>query len=87
MRIVIAPDSFKGSISATEVCDIVEGAILKIMPTAEIVKIPISDGGEGLVEALIRHQSGEMIAIKTKDPLFREITAAYGILNGGGGSD
>lgn len=83
MRIVIAPDSFKGSISATEVCDIVEGAILKIMPTAEIVKIPISDGGEGLVEALIRHQSGEMIAIKTKDPLFREITAAYGILNGG----
>lgn len=83
MRIVIAPDSFKGSLSATEVCDIVEGAILKIMPTAEIVKIPISDGGEGLVETLVRHQSGEMITIKTKDPLFREITATYGILNGG----
>ncbi|WP_373482517.1 glycerate kinase [Acetobacterium sp.] len=83
MRIVIAPDSFKGSLSATEVCDIVEGAILKIMPTAEIVKIPISDGGEGLVEVLVRHQTGEIIKIKTKDPLFREITAAYGILNGG----
>ena len=83
MRIVIAPDSFKGSLSATEVCDIVEGAILKIMPTAEIVKVPVSDGGEGLVEALVRHQSGEMIRMKIKDPLSREITAAYGILNGG----
>lgn len=83
MRIVIAPDSFKGSLSATEVCEIVEGAILKIMPTAEIVKIPISDGGEGLVEALVRHQSGEIIEIKVKDPLLREITAIYGILNGG----
>lgn len=83
MRIVIAPDSYKGSLLATEVCDIVEGAILKIMPTAEIVKIPLSDGGEGLVEVLVRHQAGEMVRIRTKDPLFREITAAYGILNGG----
>lgn len=83
MKIVIAPDSFKGSLSATAVCDIVAGAILKIMPTAEIVKIPISDGGEGLVEVLVRHQSGEMITIITKDPLAREITAAYGILHGG----
>lgn len=82
MRIVIAPDSFKGSLSATEVCDIVEGAILKIMPTAEIVKIPISDGGEGLVEVLVRHQAGELIKIKTRDPLSREITTAYGILDG-----
>lgn len=82
MKIVIAPDSYKGSLSATEVCDIVEGAILKIMPTAEIVKIPISDGGEGLVEVLVRHQAGELIKIKTRDPLAREITAAYGILDG-----
>lgn len=82
MRIVIAPDSFKGSLAAAEVCDIVEGAILKIMPTAEIVKIPISDGGEGLVEVLVRHQAGELIKIKTRDPLSREITTAYGILDG-----
>lgn len=82
MRIVIAPDSFKGSLSATAVCDIIEGAILKIMPTAEIIKIPISDGGEGLVEVLVRHRSGEIVKIKTKDPLDREITAAYGIIDG-----
>lgn len=82
MKIVIAPDSFKESLSATEVCDIVEGAILQIMPTAEILKVPISDGGEGLVDVLVRHQSGEIVKIKTKDPLFREITAVYGILNG-----
>ncbi len=82
MKIVIAPDSFKGSLSATEVCDIIEGAILKKMPTTKIVKIPVSDGGEGLVNTLVKHHSdGEMIKISVKDPLFRTITAEYGIIN------
>ncbi|MBC3795667.1 glycerate kinase [Acetobacterium tundrae] len=82
MRIVIAPDSFKGSLSAAEVCNIAENAILKIMPTTEIIKIPISDGGEGLVDVLVKHQSGEIVKIKAKDPLFREIMVEYGILYG-----
>ncbi|MBC3888344.1 glycerate kinase [Acetobacterium paludosum] len=82
MRIVIAPDSFKGSLSAAEVCNIAESAILKIMPTTEIIKIPISDGGEGLVDVLVKHRSGEIVKIKAKDPLFREIMVEYGILNG-----
>lgn len=81
MKIVIAPDSFKGSLSANEVCDVVENAILKIIPTAEIIKMPVSDGGEGLVNTLVRNK-GDMISLVVKDPLFREITAKYGILNG-----
>jgi len=82
MRIVIAPDSFKGSISATAVCDIAEAAILKMMPAAKIIKIPVSDGGEGLVDVLVRHRSGEIVKIRAKDPLFRDMLAEYGILNG-----
>ncbi|WP_205737077.1 glycerate kinase [Acetobacterium paludosum] len=82
MRIVIAPDSFKGSLSAAEVCNIAESAILKIMPTTEIIKISISDGGESLVDVLVKHRSGEIVKIKAKDPLFREIMVEYGILNG-----
>lgn len=82
MKIVIAPDSFKGSLSATEVCDIMESSIRKSLKTAEIVKIPLSDGGEGLVEVLVKYQSGEIVKIKVKDPLSREIIGAYGILDG-----
>lgn len=81
MKIVIAPDSFKGSLSAIEVCDIIGNAIIKIIPTAEIIKMPVSDGGEGLVNALVRDR-GEMISLVVTDPLFRKITAEYGILDG-----
>nr|WP_320025245.1 glycerate kinase [uncultured Acetobacterium sp.] len=82
MKIVIAPDSFKGSLSAVEVCDIVESAILKIMPATKVIKIPISDGGEGLVNSLVGHGAGEIIKVIVKDPLFRDIWAEYGILDG-----
>lgn len=81
MKIVIAPDSFKESLSANVVCDVIEGAILKIIPTAEIIKLPVSDGGEGLVDTLIRNRGGEIVRQVVKDPLFREIVAEYGILN------
>lgn len=82
MKIVIAPDSFKGSLSAVEVCNIVESAILKIMPATQVIKIPLSDGGEGLVNSLVGHGAGEIIKISVKDPLFRDIWAEYGILDG-----
>lgn len=82
MKIVIAPDSFKGSLSAAEVCNIVESAILKIIPTTEIIKLPVSDGGEGLVNSLVGHGVGEIIKANVKDPLFRNIWAEYGILDG-----
>jgi len=81
MKIIIAPDSFKGSLPAAEVCDIIENAILKILPAAEILKIPLSDGGEGMVNALLTAGDGKKIALQVQDPLFRKITAEYGILN------
>jgi len=82
MKIIIAPDSYKGSLSAIEVCDIIEKAILKILPSSEIVKTPISDGGEGLVNALLNINGGKKIRHQVRDPLFRLITAEYGILDG-----
>lgn len=82
MKVVIAPDSFKGSLSGFEVCDIVEDAILQVFPEAEIKKVPISDGGEGLVRLLINALAGESVKIKVRDPLLRIIKAEYGILEG-----
>ena len=86
MKIVIAPDSFKGSLSADEVCDVIEKAIFKINPTAEIIKVPVSDGGEGLVNTLVKN-NGKMVSLAVKDPLFRAITAEYGLIDGPDGGN
>jgi glycerate kinase len=80
MKIIIAPDSYKGSLTAVEVCDVIEEAILSVMPQAEIKKIPISDGGEGLVGLLVQANNGKLIKKRVRDPLLREIDAEYGIV-------
>lgn len=80
MKIVIAPDSFKGSMSAKEVCDNIEIGIKKAVSNPEIVKIPMADGGEGTVQSLVDATNGKMINAVVKDPLFRNINAEYGIL-------
>ena len=78
MKVVIATDSFKGSMSSIEVAKVIESEIRKKYSDAEIVKLPIADGGEGTVDSLVHSLGGERIEIKVNDPLFREITAVYG---------
>ncbi len=78
MKIVIAPDSFKGSLSALEVCESIEKAIHHVIKNVDIVKLPISDGGEGMVESLLK-DDGQRIFLDVRDPLNRRIKAEYGI--------
>ncbi|MCD5415346.1 MAG: glycerate kinase [Clostridiales bacterium] len=80
MNILIAPDSFKGSISAKEFCDIAEKAIKSVLPSANVIKIPMADGGEGTIEALILNTCGEIKKTIVTDPLGNAISASYGIL-------
>ncbi|WBW99025.1 glycerate kinase family protein [Oceanirhabdus sp. W0125-5] len=80
MKIVVAPDSFKGSLTAKEACEYIEKGIKKVFIDAEIIKVPMADGGEGTVQSLVDCTSGELISVKVKDPLFRDIDAFYGIL-------
>jgi len=80
MKIVIAPDSFKESLSAKQVAQSIAKGIDKVIPKAEIVQIPVSDGGEGLLDALIEPLGGKIISVEVKDPLLRNIHAAFGIL-------
>lgn len=77
MKIVIAPDSFKGSLSATEVARTVAEAVLEVCPDAEAVEIPLADGGEGMVEVLADAIDGKMTSCKVSDPLGKSIDAAY----------
>ena len=80
MKIVVAPDSFKGSLTAVEVSDAIEQGIREIFPEAEIIKIPMADGGEGTVQCLINAAGGEILREKVTDPLGGEVLAHYGIL-------
>lgn len=80
MKIVIAPDSFKGSLTSIEAATQVERAILEVWPHAETVLIPMADGGEGTVDALLAAKAGEKLEIKVNDPLGRPISASYGWL-------
>ena len=80
MKIVIAPDSFKGSLTAVEVSDAIEQGMREIFPKAEIIKIPMADGGEGTVQCLVNATGGEILKEKVTDPLGDKVLASYGIL-------
>ena len=81
MKVVIAIDSFKGCLSSIEAGKSVSEGIKRVYPDADIVVRPIADGGEGTVEAVISALNGQMRAVNVHDPLFRPITAQYGIAN------
>jgi len=83
MKIIIAPDSFKGSLSALEVCENIEKGIRKVFDDAEIVRVPMADGGEGTVQSLVDATGGKLINLKVKDPLMRSVDTFYGILGDG----
>ena len=76
-KIIVATDSFKGSLSAPEACRIIATQAEKVFPQAELIQLPISDGGEGLVEVAFNALGGELIVVQTCDPLGREIAAEY----------
>ncbi|TVY07977.1 glycerate kinase [Paenibacillus cremeus] len=83
MKVVIAPDSFKGSLSAKEVAEAVEKGFLKVSKDLRITKVPMADGGEGTVESLVDATGGTIIRVRVKDPILRETEAFYGILGDG----
>ncbi|SHK95996.1 glycerate kinase [Desulforamulus aeronauticus] len=80
MRIVLAPDSYKGSLSAVAVATAMEQGILSIWPQAAIKKVPIADGGEGTVAALVTATGGRIIYENVMGPLGETVEAYWGIL-------
>ncbi|WP_273325666.1 glycerate kinase [Vallitalea guaymasensis] len=82
-RIVIASDSFKGTMDSINVCNIVEKGIKNIRPEIKTITIPIADGGEGTVDAFLNAIGGIKVTKKVTGPLFDKIEATYGILDDG----
>lgn len=83
MKIVVAPDSFKGSLSAAQVADAITEGILRALPDTEVVQIPIADGGEGTVEALVRATGGTVIPVRAMNPEGIKIESFFGMLGDG----
>lgn len=83
MRIVIAPDSFKGSVSAVGTANAIERGIRHVFLDAEVIKVPIADGGEGTVEALITATGGQIIYENVVGPLGNRLEAFWGIMGDG----
>jgi len=80
MRIVIAPDSFKGSVSALCVAEAMARGVLKVFPGAEVRQVPIADGGEGTVEALVSATGGQLKTTQVSGPLGEKRSAQWGVL-------
>lgn len=81
MKILIASDSFKGSASTLEVANSMERGIRSICKEVETIKLPVADGGEGTVDALVIGLNGEYREEEVTDPLGRKIKSKYGIIN------
>lgn len=80
MKFVIAPDSFKGSLTAKEVSLAIKKGLRKIYPTAKMELVPMADGGEGTVQALTEATQGKFVQEQVTDPLGKQVTASYGLL-------
>lgn len=81
MKIVIAADSFKGSLTSNEVAAACAEAIYSVIPSADVIYLPVGDGGEGTAEALISSLNGEHVECEAHDALGRKISTEYGIAN------
>ena len=77
MKVIIAIDSFKGCLTSKEANEAAAEGIRRVYPDAEIVEVPVSDGGEGYMEAFHAAVGGRLVDVVVRDPLMRPITAKY----------
>lgn len=80
MKIVLAPDSFKGSLSSSQACAALQRGAQRVFPDAEFVFVPLADGGEGTVEAILQSAAGRKVSTSVQNPLGQIVDADWGIL-------
>ena len=80
LSVLIASDSFKGSVSSLGIADLLEEGIHRVVPGCEVRKFAIADGGEGTVEAVMSALGGRQMCVEVRDPLGDDVTAHYGMI-------
>ncbi len=83
MKIVVAPNSFKGSLSAAQAASAIARGVREALPDAEVVEVPVADGGDGTVEALVSARKGTFRDVEVEGPLGDPVRAVYGLIDGG----
>lgn len=85
MNIILAPDSFKGTISSREVCGIMADELTAVCPGSRITSIPVADGGEGTVDCFVTALGGEVVRLRVSGPYFEPVDSFYGIVTDAAG--
>ena len=83
LKFITASDSFKESLSAKEACQAMADGIKRVFPEAEVVQVPMADGGEGTVDAILSCIPGEKVEKEVTGPDGRKLLASYGLINDG----
>jgi glycerate 2-kinase len=83
LKIIVAPNTFKGSISATQAAKAITRGVRDVFPDAEVIEIPVADGGEGTVEALVSSHNGIYGWVNVEGPLGDPVLASYGLIDAG----
>lgn len=78
-KIIIATDSFKGCLNSSEVALAVEEGIRAVLPESDVLRFPVADGGEGILDVLVNASLGKYIPVRSHDPLMQPIEARYGV--------
>src|SRR5512146_205529 len=82
MRVVVAPQEFKGSLTAHQAAEALAAGVREALPDAHVDVVPMSDGGAGIVDAMLAARGGELVTTRARDPLMRPVDAAWGLLDG-----
>lgn len=80
-KFVLIPDSFKGTLSSTQICSIMKEQINEQFPHAKVISIPVADGGEGSVDCFLSALNGEKVFAQCKNPYFEQMQGFYGLIN------
>src|SRR5713226_4500427 len=83
MKIVVAPNSFKGSLSASQAAAAIARGVRAALPDAEVIEVPVADGGEGTVEALVSARKGAYRSVEVEGPLGEPVHATCGLIDDG----
>lgn len=80
-KFLLIPDSFKGTMSSTQICSIMEQSILRYYPDAQVVSLPVADGGEGSVDSFLTAMGGQKVTMDVTGPYFQSVEAFFGVVN------
>ncbi len=82
-KIILAPVSFKGTMSSIEICAVMQEEIAAVYPDCRVVSIPVADGGEGTVESFLQAVPGKRVTVTVKGPYFEDVKSFYGLIDKG----